>query len=123
MGLAGGIIPAFSSYKQANALGSVGSDSASDMGDIIGIIESMSPGLTGDMGKANTSTENAFKTVQKSGKFIALLQFILPLAYGCLGYVLLQGMASIIEGQQELSDRLGERPDDTSRPQPPPLSQ
>ncbi len=103
IGLASGIIPAFTSHKQTSALGSVGENTASDMGQMIDIIESMSPGLTGDMGQANSSTADTFKAVEKGGKFIAALQFILPFGYGCLGFVLLQGMATIIEGQKKLS--------------------
>ena len=88
---------------------------------MIDIIESMSPGLTGDMGKANSSSADTFKAVEKGGKFIAALQFILPLAYGFLGFVMLQGMATIIEGQQKLSTQLNERATTKSGPSPPPL--
>lgn len=87
---------------------------------MIDIIESMSPGLTGDMGEANKSSADTFKTVEKSGKFIAALQFILPLAYGFLGFVMLQGMATIIDGQQKLSSQLTEQATTSSFPQPPP---
>jgi len=121
IGLASGIIPAFTSQKQTSALGSVGGDAASDMGQMIDIIESMSPGLTGDMGEANSSSADTFKAVEKSGKFIAALQFILPLAYGFMGFVMLQGMATIIEGQQKLSTQLNEQATTSSRPPPPPL--
>ncbi|HIF35019.1 MAG TPA: hypothetical protein EYG57_08985 [Planctomycetes bacterium] len=115
MGLASGIIPALTSVGQTNAAASLTSQTTTDMSAIIEVIESMSPGLTGDMGKATSSVGDSMETVQKGGKFVAMLQFILPLAYGVLGFVVLQGMATIIDGQQQLASQLSQNP------QPPPL--
>lgn len=110
VGLSSGIVPAMNSVQKTDAVGEIGRSTASDMGQIIEVIESMSPGLTGDMGKANESTAKTFETAQRGGKWIAVLQFVVPLATGLLAFVVLQGMATIIEGQQRLLAQVDRSP-------------
>jgi hypothetical protein len=116
VGLASGIVPALNGYQQVDVASSLTGQTTTNMSAIIEVIESMSPGITGDMGKATSSIGDTLQTAQKGGKLVALLQFILPLAFGILGFVVLQGMATIIEGQQRLASQFAQNP------QPPPLA-
>jgi hypothetical protein len=102
IGFLSGLNPAFSTYRESSTATTIADDTVNDISEITRVLESMQEGITGGMGEAAETASKSVQTGQQASKFLALLKFVIPLSIGAIAFISLQGLATILEGQQPL---------------------